>query len=342
MKKFLIAVSVFSLFAACSPSSQQNENKEQGQPSVIKIDGSSTVYPVSEAVAEDYNKVKPDVKVTIGISGTGGGFKKFINKEIDIADASRPIKTVEAHKCDSLGIKYIEVPFAYDGIAIVVNPKNTWVDKITTDELKTIWDASSQGKIMTWNQVRKSWPNKPLKLFAPSTDNGTFDYFTEAINGKAQQSRGDYTASATPNMLVQGIANDENALGYFGLAYYSNNKDKLKLIPVVNSKDSANATAILPSAETVENGTYKPLSRVLFVYVNTDAYARPEVKDFLTFYLQDVPKIISDVGYFPLQNDLYPIVTKRLQDGTTGSIYTNGSEQGTTLEGLLNPSAAQK
>jgi len=193
---------------------------------------------------------------------------------------------------------------------------------------------------MTWNQVRKNWPNKPIKLFGPSTDNGTFDYFTEVINGKAQQSRGDYTASATPNMLVQGIANDENALGYFGLAYYSNNKDKLKLIPVVNSKDSTNTNAIVPTAETVENGSYKPLSRVLFIYANKDAYARKEVKDFLSFYLQDVPRIITDVGYFPLQSELYPIVEKRLQDGTEGSLYTNGSEQGTTLEGLLNPSAA--
>jgi phosphate transport system substrate-binding protein len=265
--------------------------------------------------------------------------KKFSNKEIDIADASRPMKTIEAHKCDSNGVKFIELPVAYDGIAVVVNPKNTWVDKITTDELKTIWDASSQGKIMTWDQIRSGWPNKPLKLFGPSTDNGTFDYFTEAINGKAQQSRGDYTASANTNTLVEGVANDENALGYFGLAYYNNNKDKLKIVPVVNSKDP-NASPVLPSLETVQSGTYKPLSRVLYIYVNTNAYAKKDVKDFLNFYLQDVPKIIQDVGYFPLQSELYPLVQQRLQNGITGSLYTGGEEQGTDLGDLLKGSAS--
>ena len=332
MRKLIPAALIF--LAACGSNPSQNKTSN-----IIKIDGSTTVYPVSEAVAEDYKSVNPNIQITIGISGTGGGMKKFGNNEIDIADASRPIKTIEAHKCDSNGIKYVELPIAYDGIAVVVNPKNTWVDKITTDELKTIWDASSQGKIMTWDQVRSGWPNKPLKLFGPSTDNGTFDYFTEVINGKAQQSRGDYISSANYNSLVEGVAGEANALGYFALAYYNSNKEKLKLVPVVNSKDP-NASPVLPSLETVQSGTYKPLSRVLFIYVNDNAYARKEVKDFLNFYVQDVPKIIQDVGYFPLQSELYPLVQQKLQSGVTGTMYINGEEQGTNITDLLKASAA--
>jgi phosphate transport system substrate-binding protein len=232
----------------------------------IKVDGSSTVYPITEAVGEEFQKLHPDVKVVVGISGTGGGFKKFCNGETDISNASRPILQKEIDTCAQNGIEYIELPVAYDALSVVVNPRNDWVACMTVAELKKIWEPDAQGKITRWNQVRPEWPDAPLNLYGAGTDSGTFDYFTEAIVGKAKASRGDYTASEDDNVLVQGVANDQYALGYFGLAYYFENQDKLKAVAIDNGKG-----CVLPSEETVRNGTYQPLSRPLFIYVSRKA-----------------------------------------------------------------------
>jgi len=258
---------------------------------IIKIDGSSTVYPITEAVAEEYQKAKKGVvKVTVGISGTGGGFKRFCRGETDISDASRPIKDSEIKACQEQGIEFIELPVAYDGLAVVLNPKNTWAKVLTVADLKKIWEPEAKGKITKWNHVRAEWPDAPLKLFGPGADSGTFEYFTEAIVGKAKASRGDFTASEDDNVLVQGVAGDKNAIGYFGLAYYEENKDKLKVAPIDGGKGP-----VVPSLQTVENGTYQPLSRPLFIYISTKSAAKPEVKEFVDYYLKNAPKVVKQV-----------------------------------------------
>ncbi|MBX7107249.1 MAG: PstS family phosphate ABC transporter substrate-binding protein [Chitinophagales bacterium] len=336
MKKFLLPVSLIALFAACNNADKQSADESSAkQQTIVKVDGSSTVYPITEAVAEDYKATNPDLQITIGIAGTGGGMKKFTAGEIDICNASRPMKKEEMDICASKNIRFVELPIAYDGLAVTVNPKNTWVDKLTVAELKAIWESAAQGKINNWKQVRKGFPDKPLKLFGPGTDSGTFDYFTEAVIGKKGDSRGDYTASEDDNVLVQGVSADEGALGYFGLAYYEENASKLKLIPIDDGNESNGAGAILPSIETVQNGTYAPLSRVLLIYANTAAEGKKEVKDFLNFYIQNAGKLSKEVGYIPLQENLYSMVSDRLQHDVTGSIYPDGKEVGSKLEDLL-------
>lgn len=306
MKKFLkILAFLFVAFVgliACNGNKQGNGNDVGAN---IKIDGSSTVYPITEAIAEEFKKESPDVQVTIGVSGTGGGFKKFGRGEIDISDASRAIKDKEAADCKANNIGFIDLEIAYDGMAVVVNPKNTWAKDITVAELKKLWEPAAQGKIMKWNQIRAEWPDKEIHLFGPGTASGTYDYFTEAIVGKSGSSRGDYTASEDDNVLVQGIKNDEYALGFFGLAYYEENMDALKLVPIDNGKG-----AVLPSVATILDKTYTPLSRPLFIYVNTKALERKDVVDFVNFYLQNVKSITKEVGYIPLQDEMY----KQMQD----------------------------
>src|SRR5688572_23769696 len=226
---------------------------------LVKIDGSSTVFPVTEAVAEDFQKSKKGaVRVTVGISGTGGGFKKFCRGETDISNASRPILKAEMDECRKAGIDYLELPVAYDALTVVVNPKNAFIKSITVAELKKIWEPAAQGKVTHWNQVNAAWPNAPIKLFGAGSDSGTFDYFTEAINGKAKASRGDYTASEDDNVLVQGVQRDVNAIGYFGYAYYFENRDKLRAVPIVEKEGKP---AVAPSMESVLNGSYQPLAR---------------------------------------------------------------------------------
>ncbi|HUM47300.1 MAG TPA: PstS family phosphate ABC transporter substrate-binding protein [Chitinophagales bacterium] len=340
MKKILFPVLIIALFTACSTSEKKTEEASTDQAIILKVDGSSTVYPITEAVAEDYKATNPNLQVTIGIAGTGGGMKKFTSGEIDICNASRPMKKEEMDICMQKNIKFIELPIAYDGLAVTVNPKNTWVDKLTIAELKMIWEAAAQGKIMNWSQVRKGFPDKAIKLFGPGTDSGTFDYFTEAVMGKKGDSRGDYTASEDDNVLVQGVSSDEGALGYFGLAYYEENAGKLKLVPVDDGNDANGSGAISPSMETVQNGTYAPLSRVLLIYANTTAEGKKEVKDFLNFYVEHAPELSKEVGYIPLQENLYTLVAERLQNDVTGSIYTDGKEVGTKLEELLKATPA--
>ncbi|KMW70785.1 MAG: PstS family phosphate ABC transporter substrate-binding protein [Limnoraphis robusta] len=281
----------------------------QGTPTV-KIDGSSTVYPITEAVAEEFQKAKQGaMRVTVGISGTGGGFKKFCAGQTDISNASRPIKSSEADACKSAGITYIELPVAYDALTVVVHPSNP-ITNITPAELKKMWEPAAQGKIMKWNQVNSSWPDKALKLYGPGADSGTFDYFTEEINGKAQASRTDYTPSEDDNVLVQGVSRDPNALGYFGFAYYENNKGKIKALSV---------NGVAPSLANVNNGTYKPLSRPIFIYVNSKSLGRPEVKAFVEYYLQNSAKLSKEVGYVPLPSQMQQQAVSRFQNRTLGS-----------------------
>jgi phosphate transport system substrate-binding protein len=277
----------------------------QAESKIVKIDGSSTVYPITEAVAEEFQGAnKGEINVTVGISGTGGGFKKFCRNEIDISDASRPILKKEMDLCREAGVKYIELPVAYDAITVVVNPKNDWLKTITVDELKKIWVPEAQQTITSWNQVNPAWPNEPLKLYGPGADSGTFDYFTEAIVGKAKSSRGDYTASEDDNVLVQGVSRDKGALGYFGFAYYAENSKKLKAVPIVAK---AGAPAVAPSFDTVKDGSYQPLARPIFIYVNVASLDKPEVKSFVDFYLAKAPALIPLVKYVPLPEKAYTL-----------------------------------
>jgi phosphate transport system substrate-binding protein len=268
---------------------------ETGLNGVVSLDGSSTVFPISAAVAEEFPTEAPDVRVTVGVSGTGGGFKKFLAGEVDINDASRPISDSEKTEAAAKGIEYLEIPVAYDGLSVVVNPANTWVDYLTTAELQMIWQPGST--VDSWNDIRPEWPDEPIRLYGAGTDSGTFDYFTETINGEAGASRPDYTASEDDNVLVRGIEGDENALGYFGFAYYSENQDKLKLVPIDNGSGSG---PITPSATTINNGTYAPLSRPIFIYLSKTGAAKPQVRAFVEYYLEIAPTIVSEVGYIPL------------------------------------------
>jgi phosphate transport system substrate-binding protein len=310
MKKSLIAIATLILAACGNKAGDANKESGTGQlTGEVKIDGSSTVYPITEAVAEEFMAVQPDVKVTIGLSGTGGGFKKFGRGETDINNASAKISEKQIALCKENNIDFVELMVAYDGLAVLVNPQNTWVDKLTVAELKMIWEPEAQGKITKWNQIRPEWPNEEIHLYGAGVESGTYDYFTEAIVGKAHSSRGDYTGSEDDNVLVQGIAGDKFALGFFGLAYYEENKDKLKLVPVDNGTG-----AITPSMETVMNGTYAPLSRPLFIYVNSVAAKRNEVISFVNFYMDNAPELTKAVGYVPLQPDQYATEKKKFTD----------------------------
>src|SRR5688500_3526821 len=275
---------IFILLAACTgqKTEETDENKLSG---TISIDGSSTVYPITEAVAEEFKAVQPAVKISVALSGTGGGFKKFGRGEIDINDASRPIKPAEDSLAKSHNVSYVELTVAFDGMAVVVNPQNDWTKDMTVAELKMLWEPAAQGKITRWNQIRSEWPDEEIHLFGAGVESGTYDYFTEVIVGKSHSSRGDFTASEDDNVLVQGIASDKYALGFFGLAYYEENKDKLKLVAIDDSNDANGQGPISPSVETVKNKTYAPLGRPLFIYVNSTAGSRKEVQEFVRFYL---------------------------------------------------------
>jgi phosphate transport system substrate-binding protein len=269
----------------------------------IKIDGSSTVFPVSEAFAEEFQISKRGkVRVTVGMSGTGGGFKKFCRGETDMSNASRPILAEEMELCRKNGIKYIEMPVAFDALTVVINPKNDWVkgNAMTIADLKKMWEPAAQGRINQWKQVRGEWPAEKLMLFGPGADSGTFDYFTEAVNGKSKASRGDFTASEDDNTLVQGVVNNKSALGYFGFAYYAAHKDKLRAVAIDGGKGP-----VLPSIENVINGTYSPLSRPLFVYVRDSSATRPEMREFVQFIMKQGSALVTEVGYVPLPESAY-------------------------------------
>lgn len=305
--------------------------------SIIKIDGSSTVYPITEAVAEEFQKSKKGaMKVTVGISGTGGGFKKFCRGETDIADASRPILKKEMEDCKAAGIEYFELPVAFDALTVVVNPANDFIKQLTVAELKTIWEPAAQGKVKTWKEVNPLWPDVPLKLFGAGSDSGTFDYFTEAIVGKAKSSRGDYTASEDDNVLVQGVSRDKGALGYFGYSYYAENKRKLKAVPIVEKADKP---AVLPSNESVLDGTYQPLARPIFIYVSVKAYAKPEVKEFVTYYMANGAKLAKEVKFVPAPDSVYKINLEHIAKGKKGTVFGGVAEVGVTIEELVKREA---
>ena len=331
--------------AACGPSAQDARTSGSGGaasgPTLVTLDGSSTVFPISEAVAEEFQKANQGTRVTVGISGTGGGFQKFCRGEIDIADASRPISASEVAACEKAGIQYIELPVAYDGIAIAVNPKNTWAGNITVAELKTLWSPDAQGKVRTWSQVRKGWPNREVHLFGAGVDSGTYDYFTEAINGKAKASRGDFTSSEDDNVLVQGISNDELALGFLPFAYFEENAARLKLVPVDDGRNDNGEGAIAPSPETIRTGTYQPLSRPVFIYVSAKAAEKQDVQRFVDFYLKNAETLVREVNYVGLGANAYQMVGDRFAKRTFGSVFSGANTVGVTIDQLLAKEAGK-
>ena len=294
-----LAFSSFAIlfFLACGTKSTGDQSG--ALTGTINIDGSSTVFPITEAVAEEFQKTQAGVKVSVALSGTGGGFKKFGRGETDINDASRPIKPAEDSLAKSHNVGYVELIVAFDGMAVVVNPKNDWCKDMTVAELKKLWEPEAQGKITKWNQIRPEWPNEEIHLFGAGVESGTYDYFTEAIVGKSHSSRGDFTASEDDNVLVQGVASDKFALGFFGLAYYEENQDKLKVIGINDEKPENGDGPILPSVETVKNKTYAPLGRPLYIYVNSVAAKRKEVQEFVNFYLANANALAEEVGFIP-------------------------------------------
>jgi phosphate transport system substrate-binding protein len=300
---------------------------------LIQIDGSSTVYPITEAVAEEFQKAQRGaVKVTVGISGTGGGFKKFCRGETDLSDASRPILAPEMVECAKNGIRYVELPIAYDALTVAVSPQNTWVDHLTVAELKTMWAPEAQGKVTSWKQIRPSFPDAPLQLAGAGADSGTFDYFTEAIVGKAKSQRGDYQATEDDNVTIQFISRNKNALGYFGLAYFVENQDKLKAVAI---KADEKAPAVLPSVDTVNSGRYQPLSRPIFIYVKEASLVRPEVKEFVEFYLQHGAELAKEVGYVDLPAKAYQLALENLKQRKLGTAFGGVAEVGVKVEELL-------
>ena len=299
---------------------------------LVKVDGSSTVYPITEAVAEDFQKAKKNaIRVTVGISGTGGGFKKFCRGEIDVADASRPITKKEMDDCKAAGIEYIEMPVAYDALTVVIHPKNDWAKNMTVAELKAIWEPAAQGKITNWKQVNPAFPDRPLKLYGAGADSGTFEYFTEAINGKSKATRGDYTASEDDNVLVQGVSRDLGGLGYFGFAYYVENKGKLAAVAVA----AEGKAPVSPSLETVVNGTYQPLARPIFIYVSAKSADKPEVKEFVEYYMKHGEKLTAEVKYVPLPSKAYTYNLDHFNKRAKGTKFGGENKIGMTIEDLM-------
>jgi len=317
-------VAVSGMLLGCNPPT--------GQPNIVRVDGSSTVFPVTEAVADAVQTAHPGaLRVVVGFSGTGAGFKKFYRGEIDVCDASRPILAKEMEECSKAGIEYIELPIAFDALTVMVNPSNSFVDHLSVAELKKMWEPAAQGAITRWSQIRAGWPDEPLNLYGAGSDSGTFDYFTEATVGKAKSSRGDYTASEDDNTLVQGIAGDKSALGYFGYAYYAANRDKLKAVAVVNTEGKP----IPPSPETVLDGSYNPLSRPIFIYVNKKALERPEVRTFVDYYLKHGAELSRSVDYIPLPADAYEKGQQRVAKGEAGTAFAGRSETGLHIDELF-------
>lgn len=321
----LILAGLMAIFGLSIPPIQA------ASPDLIKIDGSSTVYPLTEAVAEEFQKAnRGKIRVTVGIAGSGGGFKKFCRGEIDIADASRPILKEEMELCRKNGVNYYELPIAFDALTVAVSPMNTWVTSMTVEELKRIWEPAAQGKITKWNQVRSEWPDAPLALFGAGADSGTFDYFTDAIVGKPKSSRGDFTASEDDNVLVQGIEKNKNALGYLPFAYYAAQMKKLKAVAIAGKGEP-----VAPSAENVLKGIYQPLARPLFIYVSDQAAKRPEVNDFVEYYLTVGPKLIAEVRYIPLADQAYGMARERFKKGMVGTGFGGEPEVGLSVEEIM-------
>jgi phosphate transport system substrate-binding protein len=336
LKKMALSFGTLTLSLAIVPN-PGTQAQQQIQQNTVKIDGSSTVYPITQAVAKAFQKTPEGkaVDVSVAFSGTRGGFKKFCSGEIDISDASRPILKSEMETCKKNQVAYIEIPVAFDALTIVVNPQNNWVDKLTLAELRKMWEPAAQSKIKTWQQVRSSWPNRPLKLFGPGSESGTFDYFTEAVMGKVDVSRTDYVGSENDEVIAKGVSSNANALGYFGYAYYVEHKDKLKAIPVDSGKG-----AILPSPEAAQKNQYQPLSRPLFIYVNSrSTQTKSDVREFTTFYLKNAEQIVKEVNYIPLHPESYHQAQVHFYQGKVGTVFGGQQQQNLTLRELLRKQA---
>jgi phosphate transport system substrate-binding protein len=316
------AAMIFTAFASINSASAQT----------VQVDGSSTVFPISEAYAEEFQK-ETGTRVTVGLSGTGGGFKKFCRGETDITGASRPIRDVEMKLCAENKIEFIELPVAIDGLANVIHPSNTWATCMTVAELKMIWEPAAQGKITNWKQVRSTFPDAPLKLFGAGTDSGTYDYYTFAITGKEHESRGDYSATEDDNVTVQGVANDKNALGFMGLAYVEENRKKLKTVAI----KQADGKCVQPTIETAQNATYQPLTRPLFMYVNKKSLDKPEVQKYADFMMtaKNGTTLVREVGYVPLPAKAFELGKKKIAARKTGTFFEGGSKVGVKIEDLL-------
>ena len=316
MKNVWLALVCTLVLIGCNDSSETTDNagEEAGLSGKVRLDGSSTVFPISEAVAEEFSTAQPRIRVTVGVSGTGGGFKKFLSGEIDINDASRIIKPREQEKAAASGIDYIEVPVAFDGLSVIVNPANDWVDYLTVAELNAIWKPDST--VETWADVRDGWPAQKIRLYGPGTDSGTFDYFTKAVNGKEQAARPDFTASEDDNVLVQGVSGDKYSLGYFGFAYYIENKDKLKIVPI-----DGGAGPVVPTLTTINDGSYAPLSRPIFIYINPTSLDNPAVAAFVDFYMTHAGRLSEEVGYVALPESVYTAAKQRIAERATGTGY---------------------
>jgi phosphate transport system substrate-binding protein len=349
----IVAASAFVAFSlgACGKKAPATESKEgpvasqnekPAQPSeqqTIRIDGSSTVLPISEAVAEEFEK-ETKTRVTVASSGTGGGFKKFCSGEIEIAGASRPIKSSEAEACAAKGIEFVELPVAFDGLAVVVHKDNTWAKSMTVAELKKMWEKAAQEKVTKWSDVRAGWPDEAFNLFGAGVDSGTYDYFTKAINGEEHSSRGDYNSSEDDNILVKGISTDKNALGFFGYAYYEANKNDLALVAIDDEVAGNGDGPILPSPTTINDATYQPLARPIFIYASKKAAKSKSVADFVTYYVSHAATLSKEVGYVPLPASTYELAAKRFSDRVTGSLFSGGSTTGVSIDELLKSKPA--
>lgn len=336
-----ILLGVVAWLASCSAPSTTTP---QGQSSVaqsiseqpITIDGSSTVYPLTDEVTEEYQFEYDNApEIIVNFSGTTGGFRKFCAGEIDISNASRPIVKDEMEACKAAGIEYIELPVAYDALTVVVHPDNTWAESITVEELKTIWEPAAEGKVTSWNQIRSDFPDRPMNLYGAGQDSGTFDYFTEAIVGEAKASRNDYTASEDDTELVRGIRKEPEALGYFGYAYYEENQRTLKALAIDNGNGP-----VMPSADTVRSGEYQPLARPLFIYVNAKAVqTKPELRPFVEYYLNNARFLTEVVGYVPLPDEAYNIAVEHLMNNKIGTVFEGQQQTNLTIEELLQKEA---
>ena len=306
---FVVVPLAALVLAACGASGDGDGARLTGS---VLIDGSSTVFPVAEAFAEEFQAANQGVRVTVGVSGTGGGFQRFCAGETDVSNASRPISASEIAACAAAGVEFTELSVAWDGLSVIANPANTFLTCLTVDELHRIWGPESE--VTTWRDVRPEWPAEEIRLYGPGTDSGTFDYFTETINGESGASRPDYQASEDDNILVQGVAGDQSALGYFGYAYYAENADRLKLVQV-----DGGGGCVAPSDGTIEDGTYTPLSRPLFMYVRHSALARPEVRAYIGFLLEEASELVPATGYHALSAEEYAEGRAKIDEAVGGA-----------------------